>query len=40
MAVKFPPFFLCDVEKGRFRAFSRFYAVDALQGQVTLYGRH
>jgi hypothetical protein len=40
MDVKFPPLFLCDVEKGLIRAFSCIYAVDALQGGLTLYGRH
>jgi hypothetical protein len=38
MAVKFPPLFLCDVEKGLIRAFSHPFAVDALLGQLTLYG--
>ena len=39
MDVKFPPLFLCDVEKGLIRAFSRSYAVDALLGAAPLYGR-
>lgn len=39
MDAKFPPLFLCDVEKGLNRAFFRLYAVDALPGQLTLYGR-
>lgn len=39
MAAKFPPLLLYDVEKGLIEAFPGVYAVDALQGFLTLYGR-
>lgn len=39
MDVKFPPLFLCDVEKGLIGAFSCLYAVDALPEGLSLYGR-
>lgn len=39
MAAKFLPSLFCDVEKGLIKAFSGVYAVDALQGFLTLYGR-
>ena len=40
MDAKFPPSFLCDVDKGLKGAFSRLYAVDALLGHLTVSGRH
>ncbi len=39
MAAKFPPLLFYDVEKGLIGAFSGLYAVDVLQGFLTLYGR-